>query len=226
MTFPRQLACIATIGVCVAPLMTAPAQAVTTVCTPAFGSSVSPGATISAVLSGPIPPCPSSPVSVSFNTGAADGNSGVVASTDIIIGPGTNDFVRTSPTSAVIGSNTTNQLISLAFTQPVQNPYLFFSFIDPVESFVFSQPFILAQASNATVSGSTVIASGTNSQSDGFVVQMLGTYSSLDFIYNNPTGAYHSVAFTTGVPVPGPLPLMGAGMAFGFSRKLRARLRA
>jgi hypothetical protein len=148
---------------------------------------------------------------------------------DSIIGPGTNDFIRTSQTSVAVGSTTTNQLISLAFTQPVQNPYLFFSFIDQVESFVFSQPFILAQASNATVSGSTVIASGTNSQNDGFVVQMLGTYSSFNFIYNNPTTAYHSVAFTTGVSVPGPLPLMGVGIAFGFSgklRKLRARLRA
>jgi hypothetical protein len=160
-----------------------------------------------------------------LNTGAAHGNSGFVFASDIIIGPGTNNFIRTFPSSVGIGSIKPDQLISITYSQPVQNPYLFFSFIDPVESFVFSQSFILAQASNATVSGSTVIASGTNSQNDGFVVQMLGTYSSLDFIYNNPTGAYHSVAFTTGVPVPGPLPLMGAGMAFGFSRKLRARLR-
>ena len=42
----------------------------------------------------------------------------------------------------------------------------------------------------------------------------------------SPATAYHSVTFTTGVPVPGPLPWMGAGMAFGFSRKLRARLRS
>lgn len=55
---------------------------------------------------------------------------------------------------------------------------------------------------------------------------MLGTYSSLSFTFNNSTTIYHSVGFTTGTPVPGPLPLMGVGMAFGYSRKLRARLRA
>ena len=31
---------------------------------------------------------------------------------------------------------------------------------------------------------------------------------------------------TQGQPVPGPLPLLGAGMAFSFSRKLRSRIKA
>ena len=53
---------------------------------------------------------------------------------------------------------------------------------------------------------------------------MLGTCSSINFTYNNSNSGAETVAFTTGVP--GPLPLIGAGMAFGFSRKLRARLRA
>jgi len=33
-------------------------------------------------------------------------------------------------------------------------------------------------------------------------------------------------SFTQGADVPGPLPLVGAGMAFGFSRKLRSRIKA
>lgn len=228
MTFPRQLARIATIGVCVAPLMTAPAQAATSVCTPAFGSSVSPGATISAVLSGPIPPCPSSPVSANIVTGAAAANAGVVFPADIILGPGTNDFVRTSPTSvAVAASASSSALISLTFTQTVQDPYLFFSFLDPNTSFTFNQAYTLAQAFNASSSGSTVTAVGaTNIQDDGFVVQLPGTYSSIGFTYNNSASFANSVALTVGTPVPGPLPLMGAGMAFGFSRKLRQRVKS
>ncbi|MFM7642926.1 MAG: hypothetical protein ACKO45_15430 [Cyanobium sp.] len=131
-------------GLCCA-LAIAPAHAATAVCTVGFGSSVAPGATIAAALSGPTPPCPVSPVTVSLNTGAAAGNSGTVFSSDIINGLGTNNFTRTSPTSVVVGSASTNQLISLTFSQPLANPYLFFSFTQSQESFVFGQPFTLAQ---------------------------------------------------------------------------------
>jgi hypothetical protein len=218
---------IASVVFCVAPLMTAPARSSTTVCTPGFGSSVSPGAIITAAFTGPIPPCPASPVSANIDTGAAAANAGVVFATDYILGPGTNNFMRTSPTSvAVAASASSSELISLTFTQPLQNPYLFFSFIDPNTSFTFNQPYTLAQAFNASSTGSTVTSSGMNTQNDGFVVQLLGTHSSLGFNYNNSASFANSVALTVGTPVPGPLPLIGAGMAFGFSRKLRARLRA
>jgi hypothetical protein len=227
MTHIKGLAQAASIVLLISPLMISPARSITTVCTPGFGSSVSPGAIITAALTGPIPPCPTSPVSVNIDTGAAAANAGVVFPADIILGPGTNDFVRTSPTSvAVAASAASSELISLTFTQPLKDPYLFLSFLDPNTSFTFNQPYTLAQAFNATSTGSTVTSSGTNTQNDGFVVQMLGIYSSTGFTYNNSASFANSVALTVGIPVPGPLPLIGAGMAFGFSRKLRARLRA
>ena len=37
-------------------------------------------------------------------------------------------------------------------------------------------------------------------------------------------GASNNYAVAREVPVPGPLPLMGAGIAFGFSRRLRSRI--
>jgi hypothetical protein len=128
-----------------------------------------------------------------------------------------------------INASTTENL-SLTFSQQVTNPYLFFTYLDTGTSFTFTQPFTLAQANNATASGSTVTASGAaNSQNDGFVVQMLGTYSTINFAYVNTTGAVQSVAFTAGankVEAPGPLPLLGAGVAMGFSRRLRRRISA
>ena len=57
---------------------------------------------------------------------------------------------------------------------------------------------------------------------------MSGTYSTINFTDGNTSGTVQSVAFTTGVAqeVPAPLPLMGAGVAFRFSRRLRRRIRA
>ena len=130
----------------------------------------------------------------------------------------------------IVAAAATNQPFNVTYSQPVQNPYLFFSYFDQGTSFTFAQPFTLAQAFNASASGSTVTAVGAaDKQDDGFVVQMQGTYSSIGFKYNNSTSGAETVAFTTGVAVPGPLPLMGVGIALGFSgklRKLRARLRA
>ena len=213
-------------------LVSSPAQAVTTVCTPEFLASVSSGDSISAVFTGPNPPCPASTVTASLNTGSPTWNAGQAFAFDIIDGPGTSDFIRTSITSVAIGADSsTTQLITLTFSQPANNPFLFFSFIDPSTSFTFSPPFVLSQANNASASGQTVTSTGSNAQADGFVVQLLGTYSMLDFTYNNSSAAFSSAGFTTGVltfvpPVPGPLSLMGVAMGFGFSRKLRRRIRS
>lgn len=122
----------------------------------------------------------------------------------------------------------TNESLRVDFSQAVTNPYLFFTYFDSGTSFTFAQPFTLAQQNGASQSGSIVSFSGTattNEQGTGFVVQMLGTYSTINFVYNNTTGGAQSVAFAAGAnAVPGPLPLMGAGVAFGFSRRLRRRI--
>ena len=55
---------------------------------------------------------------------------------------------------------------------------------------------------------------------------MTGNYSTVNCSYNN-SAVDDTVAFTTGADftvVPGPLPLTGAGIAFGFSRRLRRRM--
>jgi hypothetical protein len=208
-----------------------PARAQTAVCTPAFTAYVAQDSVISAVQTGSSPPCSASPATLSINVGSGVGeNAGVVFLYDIIDGFATNNFTRTSVSSVGIGSPAnTSTLFFLNFSQPIQDPYLFFTYLDPNTSFTFSQPFALAQANNANVAGQTVTENGaTNSQNSGFVIGMLGAYSTLSFSYNNNNATFAtSVAFTAGgTPVPGPLPLLGAGGMFAFSRKLRRRIQA
>ena len=52
-----------------------------------------------------------------------------------------------------------------------------------------------------------------------------GVYASGSSIYAATNGGL-SIAQLPSTPVPGPLPVAGAAAAFGFSRKLRRRLRA
>lgn len=179
-------------------------------------------------LTGSIPPCSSTPVTAQVTVGSG-ANAGIINGGDAIGGSATSNFVRTSTSSVDIGAPiSTNEPIALTFSQPVTNPYLFFTYADNNTSFIFSNLVSLLQANNATLSGQTVTVSGaSNQQNDGFVVQLLGTYSTVNFSYNNANATVNSVAFTAGAnAVPGPLPLMGAGVAFGFSRRLRRRIRA
>ncbi|MEB3255446.1 MAG: hypothetical protein VKJ05_03555, partial [Synechococcaceae cyanobacterium] len=55
-----------------------------------------------------------------------------------------------------------------------------------------------------------------------------GSYSTINFAYNNPLAGTQTVGFTAGGAnfVPAPLPLMGAGVAFSFSRRLRRRIQS
>jgi hypothetical protein len=205
-----------------------PAQAQTAVCTPEFTSTVPPASIISAVQAGAIPPCSAPPATVSINVGSS-ANAGVVFVGDIIVGLATNNFTRTSVSSVAIASPAnTSTSFTLNFSQPIQDPYLFFTYFDPNTSFTFSQPFTLAQANGADSAGQTVSGNGANgTQDSGFVVGLQGTYSTVDFSYNNNSTLDDSVAFTAGgTPVPGPLPLLGAGVMFKFSRKLRRLIQA
>ena len=54
---------------------------------------------------------------------------------------------------------------------------------------------------------------------------MQGVYASGSSIYAATTGGL-SIAQLPPTPVPGPLPVAGSAAAFGFSRKLRRRLRS
>jgi hypothetical protein len=161
------------------------------------------------------------------------------------------NYPATTNTGISIGASDPGVTRTLTFSQAVTNPFIYASYLDGVSEqsksvFLFSQPFILVQANNAQVdptNPSKVIAIvGTfpngshNRDSDGFVVQMLGTFSSVNFEYQgfnlplDPNPAFtDTVLFTAGIasdPVPGPLPLMGAGVAFSFSRRLRRRIKS
>lgn len=112
------------------------------------------------------------------------------------------------------------------------NPCLYFGYVGNNTSITFSDAFSLLQANNATRTGNTVSggAGSTNSANDGFTIQMLGTYgpgSNLVFQYANATAGVQSMTFTVGGEfnkTPGPLPLLGAGVAFRYSRRLRQRV--
>ena len=232
MAFPvrRSFLILPLLGVLATLCAAAPGKALTTVCTAGWsGSRVPAGGTASAPLTGAKPPCPSSTVTASVEVGS-DANAGTINTTDAIGGSATSNFARTSIASVDIGvpANATQSLV-LTFSQAVANPYLFFTYLDSGDSFLFSQPFALVQANNASkTNAATVAGTGSgNGQDDGFIVQMLGTYSTIDFTFRNTTFSPPSVAFTAGVvETPGPLPLMGAGVAFGFSRRLRRRIKA
>lgn len=203
-----------------------PAKALTTVCTADWQA---PSGAISSGLLTAVAPCSPAANTAGITIGSG-ANAGTINGGDAITGTGTNNFTRTSINSVDIGinGNTTGQR-TLTFTQAVVNPYLFFAYADAGTSFVFSSPFSLVQSNNAAKSGLTVAVDvgASNTQNDGFVVQMLGTYSSVSFDYVNTNVGAQSVSFTAGAEaVPAPLPLMGAGVAFGFSRRLRRRMSA
>ncbi|MEB3255448.1 MAG: hypothetical protein VKJ05_03565 [Synechococcaceae cyanobacterium] len=203
-----------------------PGKALNTVCS-AYWSNAAVSGTATSTLNAGQPPCPPSAITTTVTVGSG-ANAGVVNSSDAITGTGTNSIPRTQPSSIDLGiPPTTTENLTLTFSQAVPNPTLFFSYLDPGTSFTFTQAFTLVQANNASASGQTVTAfnSAGNTINDGFIVRMQGTYSTINFAYANTTGAVQSVAFTAGgTYVPGPLPLMGASVAFGFSRRLRRRL--
>jgi len=166
-----------------------------------------------------------------FGAGWHGANAGTINSGDAINGTGTDALGRTSVKSVDLGINgNTTETLVLTFSQAVSNPYLFFTYTDAGDSVKFLNPFILIDSNNAQVAGDTVTFVGAgNSQNDGFIVQLLGSYAAntqISFLYNNPNAGVESVAFTAGVDVPAPLPLMGASVAFGFSHRLRRRIRA
>jgi hypothetical protein len=208
-----------------------PSHALQTVCTAAWTTGVSGGGTTGAtpLSGGTLCPSPTVNTTLTVGTGANAGtfNPNYIWGTKA----GSSNFPTTSNTSMDVGIQGTSstEAITVTFSQLIANPFLYFGYTDNNTSFTFSQAFSLLQASNASKSGNQVLIAGaSNSANDGFVVQMLGTYgpgNNLSFVYNNATGSDQSVTFTAGAnAAPGPLPLLGAGMAFGFSRRLRQRL--
>jgi len=216
------------------------AHAATTVCTPVFmPPDVAPGSPISANL-GSTTPCPASSVNVSLSTvgsGLSSQQLGNVFTTyDWLLGLGTNNFTRTSISSVGIGalgdggSGPVTQSFSVAYSQPVVNPYFFFSWIDNYSEYKFSGPINLLQSNGASSLGNNVTSTGSNDQDSGFVVQIIGTSNTFSFDIVNYSSDNTVSIFTTGAAdfapsqVPGPLPLAGVGLAYSMSRRLRRRI--
>jgi hypothetical protein len=90
----------------------------------------------------------------------------------------------------------------------------------------------------ATYTGGTapVVLESINGDQDPAVLPVAGkpTTLSVSNVYTTPAGgsisefqnSFRQDRDIPGTTVPGPLPLVGAGMAFGFSRKLRSRIKA
>ena len=227
----------------------APGRALTTVCTANWTASQTQSA--SGTLAGASPPCPASAITATIapllrgdkTPGSVEAfNWGNIYATN---------YPATTNSGIAIGASDPGVKRTLTFSQAVTNPFIYASYLDGASElsksvFLFSQPFRLVQANNAQIDranpNKVVAIVGTspngahNRASDGFVVQMLGTFSSVNFEYQgfnlpqDPNPSYtDTVLFTAGIasdPVPGPLPLMGAGVAFGFSRRLRRRIKA
>ena len=221
----------------------APGRALTTVCTADWTASQDQSA--GGTLAGASPPCPASAITATISPllqgGKTPGsveafNWGNIFATN---------YPATTNIGIAIGASNPGVTRTLTFSQAVTNPFIYASYLDGTSEqaksvFLFGQPFILVQASNAQVDPANpnkvvaIAGSAHNRESDGFVVQMQGTFTSVSFEYqgfNFPAEPQYTdtVLFTAGIasdPVPGPLPLMGAGVAFGFSRRLRRRIRS
>ena len=91
---------------------------------------------------------------------------------------------------------------------------------DPGSFFTFSDLLTSAGVSSVTTPFFTFTASGNSwTAPNNFITSISGTYS-----YNAAPLSISSLKFTTDVPVP--LPVVGAGLAFGFTRNLRKRAKA
>jgi hypothetical protein len=167
----------------------------------------------------------------SFASGFTSGNSLIVSSTPTTLG-----LSSSKPTPGFTGNN------SFSYT---------FSRFSPDPSNLVIQEYTGTVASSAPpVNNSTATmtfnaASGPSITSNGFVAFGVNLSSSPSYVY--PTPSLRSETFTASMsvtagqmnqfststlwappvttPTPGPLPLLGAGAAFGFSRKLRSRIK-
>ncbi len=213
-----------------------PALALNTVCTPQW-SSVAQGQPATATLAGASPPCPASATTVSIGNVGYGPNVGASFATNWGSLAQSGGFPTTSNSSMAIGSGATpstvaNAAYAIRFNRAVANPLLYFGFFDKNTSFTFQDQFLLVSASNAVRSGQSILPTinTADRESDGFVVQVLGSFlagAPISFTYGNTNVFAQSVIFTAGVAsVPAPLPVLGAAMAFQFSRRLRRRLRA
>jgi len=154
----------------------------------------------------------------------------------MLSGLGTNNFTRTSISSVGIGalgdagSGPVTQSFSVTYSQPVTDPYFFFSWIENYSEYQFSGPINLLQANGASSFGNNVISTGSNNPDSGFVVQMIGTSNTFSFDIKNYSSDNTVAAFSTGAAdfapsqVPAPLPLAGVGLAYSMSRRLRRRI--
>jgi hypothetical protein len=106
------------------------------------------------------------------------------------------------------------------------SPALNVPFIDSVSNNIFSSGNPPATSLNGIFQD--FVACDTPSCSDGFALFSDGPTAASGPSFGSANDeSYNSLNWSlTPVPVPGPLPLLGAAAAFGWSRKLRKRLKS
>jgi hypothetical protein len=116
---------------------------------------------------------------------------------------------------------------TLDYEVAIQDPTKFFKAVD-IDSNVPTFP--PNESLVATYTGGTnpVVLSSINGEQNPATLPVLGRPTTLlvSNVYNSNGGAIDSFenSFQQGTEVPGPLPVLGAGVAFGFSRRLRRRI--
>lgn len=116
---------------------------------------------------------------------------------------------------------------TLDYEVAIQDPTKFFAAVD-IDSNV--PTFAPSESLVATYTGGTnpVVLSSINGEQNPAVLPVFGRPTTLlvSNVYNSNGGQIDSFenSFQQASTVPGPLPVLGAGVAFGFSRKLRRRI--
>lgn len=118
--------------------------------------------------------------------------------------------------------------ITIGFSLPIENPYLFFNYLNSDIQIGFNGVNLI-DAENVVISGvgaSSVVEGANNLQASdsGFIAEFpsFGTpYAAVNFSFANFSTQDQYVQFTFGSPepVPAPLPILGAGFALSRSKR-------
>jgi hypothetical protein len=140
---------------------------------------------------------------------------GLISSSSAIICTGTRP-ANPSPDYVISGPSSFNGAVLAAGATSVSG--IFSAFSGAVGTFTIDPSYVSNSqiVSSATFNGTSLVALGFNTTGLIGTWTLDGTSETINLILGAPT--------PPGATVPGPLPLLGAGAAFGWSRRLRKRI--